>query len=220
MSYIPHWLVSFRGDLGPQGAPVEEFAFGIRMGIPGVVNPALPAATQAAADEFHEAFKAYMGAPGLDFIADVATRETKLYEIGANGRIIATPLVATGEPTIGTGTRKTPWQCAIAVTLFTGGLGKGRFGRYYLPPTEVTLGVDGTLTDSFQTNHADQAALFVEALNDIGSTRGGVSAVVASKIGVGTNKRVTSIRVGQVVDTQRRRRRSLDEAYAIRPIAP
>jgi hypothetical protein len=102
---------------------------------------------------------------------------------------------------------------ALAVSLNTPRRGPSGKGRFFLPMPAVTIN-PGNLEISAADAQgvADSAAQW---LNDLGNEPGvdvlGLAAVVASTKGY--NTRVSSVRVGRVLDTIRTRRRSLKEAY-------
>lgn len=111
----------------------------------------------------------------------------------------------------------------ICVSLRSGqSLGKGNYGRMYLPHTRLPLTTGSPYGDSTaQSTFATAAQTFVQGVNDDAQA---VDAQVAMKImsqAQGTPaKTVDQVAVGRVIDTQRRRRRSLTENYQFRTIAP
>jgi hypothetical protein len=171
------------------------------------------------ADGAHTALKTMISASLMGFTSQVRTREVRLYRIGANGLIQEAPIIASGLPANGSGAANTPWQVSTAVTLFTGGLGKGRFGRFYLPPQNYLLSDDGGIADATADTRMQNVVTFLNSVRAVD----GLSAtavrlcVVGRTEPVGTMRAVTAIRYGTVPDTQRRRRRSLQEAYRISP---
>lgn len=106
-------------------------------------------------------------------------------------------------------TTRVPPQLTIAHTLRTASQrGLASRGRYF-PPTGIsTVDVNGQL-DSGQC--AGLASVAKGLLDSINSLDGG-RVVVFSKKGQSTMV-VTSVAVGTVIDTQRRRRKSLKETY-------
>lgn len=69
-------------------------------------------------------------------------------------------------------------------------------------------------------NVATAAALFLNTVNDVCNTgpEPGVIQIMSSK-GTGTSKGVTSMAIGNVLDTQRRRRNRLVEGYTTRSVS-
>lgn len=112
-----------------------------------------------------------------------------------------------------------PNQVALVVSLTTAvGRGPAHRGRFYLPlPTLALDGATGLALGADCAEIAGSAKAFIEALSDTPGvdTSGAVNAVVMSrKTGAPATHRVTGIEVGRVLDTQRRRRRSLLEDYS------
>jgi hypothetical protein len=101
------------------------------------------------------------------------------------------------------------------VSLYANGIGKGKRGRVYLPPQSHVITPDGTIGAADVTQTLSGFTTFLNALNAL--PHGGAVSTVASVIGntgsIGTGRPVRHIRMGTVMDTQRRRRRSLAEAY-------
>lgn len=103
-----------------------------------------------------------------------------------------------------------PAQCSPCVSLTTATAGSRARGRMFLPPPDVTaVGTSGRLSSTFRS-----AA--VTALDTFFATMAGNAAtcvVVSAVGGVWTTYTVNTIRLGDVVDTQRRRRNAIAEVY-------
>lgn len=105
-----------------------------------------------------------------------------------------------------------PFQCATAVSLRTIFATRSGRGRFYLPPLAVSVLLAGRVTPAVQSDLADAAALMLQAL-----AGGGLTPVVYSRTAHAAVT-ITSIDVGDVIDTQRRRRNKLVEQRESRPI--
>jgi hypothetical protein len=95
------------------------------------------------------------------------------------------------------------------------GLGKGNYGRFYLPYSGLPgLGEPRMNTDQ-QATFLGAYEAFVEELNGyFGALSPATVVRIMGQSGLtGTNKAVAEIGVGRVIDTQRRRRNRLEEAY-------
>lgn len=102
-----------------------------------------------------------------------------------------------------------PPQCAVVVTLHTANATRHGKGRMYLPaPATAWVTAAGRLDTSHRNALAGWAAAFI---GDVNSFVGGQSVDVFSRA-TETAYPVTSISVGDVIDTQRRRRDALVEA--------
>lgn len=105
-----------------------------------------------------------------------------------------------------------PFQCAPVVSLRTAQLSRSGRGRFYAPSLATTQIDGGRMLAGAQTALADSAQDLLQALE-----AGGQAPVIYHR-GAGTTTNVTSIDVGDVIDTQRRRRNKLVEARVSRPI--
>lgn len=116
----------------------------------------------------------------------------------------------------GNGTAAHPPQVSVVASLTTGTRrGNATHGRMYLPLTGVK--VNGT-TFTIATNDRQTIANAVKGLlNDSLGTIADASLdpVVMSNIGSGTTRTITTIAVGSIPDTQRRRRNRFTEEYTI-----
>jgi hypothetical protein len=101
-----------------------------------------------------------------------------------------------------------PYEVACAVTLQTDTRGPRGRGRVYLPPLSVSfMAADGVFSNGVITNMTNHFADFLNAVK----TATGWKPLVVSKRALQLHE-VTSIGVGHVPDSQRRRRRSQLEA--------
>lgn len=109
----------------------------------------------------------------------------------------------------GTGTVRMPQQCAMGVSLRTAFAGASRRGRFYWPCLAATLGTGGKM--AVASNTAVQFANILEGIGDAGGAAAMRPVVYSPTLDLLTP--VTSVRVGDVIDTQRRRRDTLVESY-------
>ena len=100
-----------------------------------------------------------------------------------------------------------PYQCATVISLLTDSATRHGRGRFYLPPL-ATGTVDGGLISAAAITSLDTAwTAFFDSLNT-----DGLNPVVRNRTGH-ISTPVTGARVGNVFDTQRRRRNKLVEVY-------
>jgi hypothetical protein len=104
-----------------------------------------------------------------------------------------------------------PFQIAQCVTLLTERPGRSGKGRMYLPAPVSILDNNGQIGTADRDALLGTTAALLTAINAITSANAAPVAVAASD---GHHWPVTAIRVGRVLDTQRRRRSALPEAYA------
>lgn len=223
------WIATtFRGLLGT----TEQFQFGINWGNPG----ADPDPNEAETLAFAELCKAQFAANWIastpngqmnaafdssvvftEVGAVVKTQTDGTASDGSGGNLEqkfdtqwAAWTVGTRPAGIGTGPTL-PYEVACAVTLQTDKRGPSGRGRIYLPPFITSSMVAGGLFEAATTLKCAQAiGAFLE---DVATASGHVPLVV-SRRRIQLNE-VTSLNVGRVPDSQRRRRRSQDEARAL-----
>lgn len=102
-----------------------------------------------------------------------------------------------------------PFQCATVITLLSASATRHGRGRFYLPPL-AALVLDGGRISAASLTVLDTAwTAFFDSLNT-----DGVTPVIRNRTGhISTT--VTSARVGDVIDTQRRRRNKLTETELV-----
>jgi len=105
-----------------------------------------------------------------------------------------------------------PNQIAMVVTWLTSFTrGPAHKGRIYLPLPATQLDTDGIVSTVSADGIKASAATFLTALNAVSADY--EAAVFSRKAGNPGNNKIQAPSVGRVLDTQRRRRRSLAELY-------
>jgi len=147
----------------------------------------------------------------------------KIAAIGTDGHYLAEPILYESEtPDVGGSTTTIP-QSTVVGSLRSGfTLGGANYGRMYLPHTRLGL-VSGTAQSNAATTDI-VAAAFKTFINDVTAVVNGeitaiVTPVIISQITGRPSKAVTSVAVGTVTDTQRRRRNRLTETSSFEPLA-
>lgn len=111
-----------------------------------------------------------------------------------------------------------PNQVALAVSLTTGYTrGPAHRGRFYLPLPACEMDASGRIPPFYQGTVKASTKTFLEAIADvpgIDAPNSLTPTVMSRKAGAPAHRPITGVDVGQVLDTQRRRRRSLAEAYS------
>jgi hypothetical protein len=143
----------------------------------------------------------------------------KMAAIDTDGTMSDTGIAAVNNyptPAAGGGGDAYP-QLALAVSLLTGvPRGRAHSGRMYLPiGAGVTPDTNGRISSGFATTFADNTAVFINTLNDWAGVdpAWGPNVHIMSGLDGGTRHKVTGVRVGRTVDTQRRRRIGITEQY-------
>lgn len=135
-----------------------------------------------------------------------------------DGGVLVEQAASTLSPVQGAGTQVQPNQCAVVVSLLTGQAGRSRRGRIYVPWLASGL-TAGRLVAAQVTAAADRAAVLAVEARDWGFGGPTLSGeLVVASATYGYNTPVTQIRVGNVMDTQQRRRDGLVEEYQSRAL--
>lgn len=163
-----------------------------------------------------EVWRSVFGIPALTAFGESLTSVVVRSYNDAGLLIAQTERAPAGGSLQGNGTIKMPPQAAVVISLQTIIPGaKGR-GRMYLPLLAITLDTGGRIPSTTVTDIVED---FGGALNTMltgiaaGGLVPGVFLGVASGLGPGAVYPVSKVRVGNVVDTQRRRRDALPESY-------
>lgn len=139
--------------------------------------------------------------------------------VGTNGRESDVAQIDLATPVPGTGAAIHPAQTAIVLSLQTGAPGARNRGRLYLPGLGLTL-QGGRVGVNDLGQLTIDAADFIKQLRSSGDALagGGVTGVaypsVVSTVASG-GRNVTSVRVGNRLDSQRRRAESEKEVYSV-----
>lgn len=146
------------------------------------------------------------------------------YHLDVNGLALHHGVAAMPTEVVGTQTTCLPPECAVVVSLrpdpsSTVFVNPGRRrGRFYLPaPSAAALAANGDLSTTFQNTVLSWAQSLINDIQGMHLTPTDSSTshwdVVIASGREGTTAQVGEIRVGAVMDAQRRRRRSLPESY-------
>lgn len=210
-----HFRATFKGEFksSATGEPYEQWNTSLALSPGGQVSTA---SMQEIADDLRDDFAAWCSTTESGFSGNTFFTEVRLDHVGDNGRIDQDAVFAQvggGGATYSPGQVLLPPSSAVVLTLDTGGRGRSRFGRMYLPLCKVSLTQEGVMGEFQQTEILNSCATLLRNLGNLPGLDGGAGLVVASGAGGGSLKPVQSIRVGRVVDTMRSRRRSMDESY-------
>nr|CRY96729.1 hypothetical protein [uncultured prokaryote] len=229
MTYRPHILLQFGGVLGAN----EQWSCNLRAMIGSYA-----AAEPAPGNAIEGLWNSFLDSNIEDMYQDVFTWFTdsdarisnvarldflKANIINAQGRYMSQENTREWRPptgpvgTVGPG----PYQDTLVVSLLTdANRGRAHRGRIYPPTGQFVVAPSGKITTELRDGVANAAQELLDNLNNqTGIDVNNFRVVVASDLGnPGPIRDVTQIAVGNVVDTQRRRRKSLVEDYVNRPI--
>jgi hypothetical protein len=175
------------------------------------------------------AVKTFHAAPGVKIAASTKLTWVKLAAIAEDGKyrtgqtsvkesVFAGISGAGGNPGGFDATSQMPNQVALCITTTTAvARGYGHAGRFYLPTPQMFPGADGLISQGDADGAKAAVKTFIEAVADVPGVDSDNSPtpVVMSQHGTGVTNKITGAKVGRVLDTQRRRRRSLPENYRL-----
>jgi surface antigen len=208
---------------GKYAGGVEEWSTGFYLGKENA-DAALP--TQAQVDAIATAWKNFFTGVGQNISASWSTDYVKIASMGTDGRSDAQDTVYSNyvtQPT-GSGGNLYPPQIALAASFTSAKMrGVGSHGRMYLPGISIGLDTTGHVGGAGLTAVLGAFKTFINACNAasasgdivILASHGSINKDGTPKIGGSApiNKAVTGIKIGNVFDTQRRRRNQLAETY-------
>ena len=208
--------LTWGGQIGTAGAGTDVWQCGLK--IVGPTPGVLPSPNEANLADWYEDTVTPVHTSSATSISQAAVLKwAKAARIGTDGKYVSEPVVHEGAPQQGyAGSTIASPQDAMAITLWSGlTLGKANYGRFYLPYSALPVALANAQIDS-----GSVAGLLAEAKTFLDETNvwadsfvGDARVVIMSSVGAGTTKVATTVRVGNVRDTQRRRRNGIPEAY-------
>ena len=180
-------------------------------------------------DQAGPALRNFINNSAVAFSNQVQLRELRLYPIaGPDGHVVPAPPYAQGTPIIltyksppaGTNGGMMPLQTSLVASLRTQQIGRRGRGRIYLPPLASSVmassGTDaGTVAAATRAAIGAQVGNMLKALQLKGT---GPNSLWAACIVTGAPYTAYSIinqvRIGNTIDTQKRRRASIAEVYS------
>jgi len=134
----------------------------------------------------------------------------------ADDSLIALSIATRAAPLVGTGTLRMPSQAAMVISLRTNTPGARGRGRLFWPTPAAAVGSDFRVAGTLQTAMLSDAKTWFNGIETILASNFpaiGFNLAVRSKANAAT-PHVVRMQVGNVIDTQRRRRDALAESYA------
>jgi hypothetical protein len=214
MSWPQHWLLVFGGKLNASGAGGEIWQCGIR-GVPGVA--AAYGQEDATLANIQPAMAAWFSSSANLMRSDADLRFLKLNQIGPDGKYTdsVTHQVDFG-PVNGGAASDVPFILTAAISWVTDAArGLAHTGRIYPPvalPSGASMQIAGSVLDQLVTSGKNllAAAAAASSTSPATSFQGIAGRVVSSQ---GAIRAITGVRVGSVIDVQRRRKDALVESY-------
>ncbi len=187
----------------------EEWSTGLRVN--GTVPP-----TAAQLEALDNAFAPLMNSLNIFVTNSVRYLGVKVAPQDVNGlygvdgqareRLRETPIIGGGQGGLP--------QATIVATLTTATpRGLANEGRMYLPATGRTAGADGRIAEGMANGIRQDIITFIAAVEAVGIGTVSIFSKGTPTQPGGAVRDVTGVRIGRVIDTQRRRRNSIAELY-------
>lgn len=211
MPYSNHWLLQFNGIFDQENLG-ELWSFGIR-GVPGVGRAF--GDEDAVLGDIQAGLAAWFSGASSWMRNDAVLKNIKLNEIGPDGKYVD-PTTHEHDYTTtvrGAGPRMWPTFVTCAWSWTTAkARGQAHTGRIYPPctPTGAT-GAATKLGTTDQNAFRDSAKALLSSISSVSGTFD-IAPRVASKVG-GQLEPITGVRIGNVIDVQRRRKNGFVETY-------
>jgi hypothetical protein len=217
--------LTWGGSLGSVGTNVgkEIWQCGVRFAALGGVGTPIGGFGAFDLGDVANAIATYHADPTLHLANDTRLSWVKAALLRVDGEYATEPRLHTfpsGVQGGGGSNSLQAFQVSLAVTLWSGEtLGKANYGRFYLPAMNITRTYgSGTLTSFYTDQIATATRTMLQAVDgELSTLNYDWRLAIMSSLGNGTHKPVAQIKVGDVLDTQRRRRNALDETYAVLP---
>lgn len=171
--------------------------------------------TDADQDDLAEAMWAFLNAM-YPYVPNSFTVESiRLYALSDTGRTVTAPCIYVPTSTLtGGSTNNLAPQLATVVSTGSATLGRKGRGRWYMGPHAASiLEAHGLLSSTYITALSTGAQTFLNALRKNGSGLATAYFPITYHRGTTTGSVINSIRVGDMADTQRRRRAQRKENY-------
>ena len=172
--------------------------------------------------EYGEAVSSFFADADVMVPSDVKLKEVRLTHRGTDGKTIGEPIISPFNVSGGLNTTYAPQNALVNTLVSLKPRAPGRYNRFYLPVGLTTYGDSYKLNGTAQTNYATRLAEFITELNTIGLQDSPVNQAVVSVVsnaGTGWSETVSNVMIGQIIDTQQRRRNALVESYVTSPVS-
>ena len=155
-----------------------------------------------------------------DFMAHTTWRSVVTYKVNEAGKAVSQAEASFAATVKGSSANNMPPQVAVVGTLLTGAPGRSNRGRIYLGGVAAASVTDqGRINAAPQGRYGDGLAGLYKRLRDK-TLQGDVFRPVVVSPTLGAARKITQVQVGDVYDTQRRRRNKLIETRIVRGVDP
>nr|CRY97265.1 hypothetical protein [uncultured prokaryote] len=216
MAYRPHTLITLAGRLAEQSVADEIWQIGVRgLNPAGGDTPVDPAEFANLAAAVQPGLATWFASAGAKIPVLVNYQQLKIVNIGADGKYTSEPYTPVFSPITGNSATHGigPSFLSLAYSWETGVVGRrGKRGRVYPPNFGQTFVQDTAQVSAASITATGVAAkAFLAALDQSGDEFQFQPAVVSS---LGPWGYINKIRIGNVMDVQRRRKDAVAETYA------
>ena len=211
MPYADQHLLFTASGLTASG---ETWSCGLRTR--GFLTSGLP----AKAEQVAERWATLITTPGALFGVGTTITNVTARRVNTAGVTVEQAEASPNAATSGSGGPVLPPQCSVVVTLLTDRPGRTGKGRIFLPALGSAASTIGRIGVTQRTSILNGVAALITGINsDLagGATGDTARIAVQSQAGLVASD-VVAVRVGDVFDTQRRRRADLVENYAVAPV--
>lgn len=185
-----------------------------------------PAPTEQGVADIAAAWQTYFSAPTSYVSNKYRFKMAKLQTMAVDGKAVADSAVyfqpATPVPGASSGQAMPPQTALVATLANSLPRGLATKGRMFLPGVNAGVDDTGHLLASVPEGISTNLQTFFNTIYQDADTPGNpilVSLGNSLQLRPGAARYVTQIRVGNVYDTQRRRRNALVESYTVKPVS-
>lgn len=169
------------------------------------------------AEQVAERWATLIATPGATFGVGTTVTNVTARRINPSGVTIEQAEASPNAPASGSGGPILPPQCSVVVTLLTDRPGRTGKGRIYLPALGSAASTIGRIGATQRTAILNGMAALITGINSdlAGGSSGDTARIAVQSQAALVASDVVAVRVGDVFDTQRRRRADLVENYAV-----
>ncbi|MGV0954835.1 MAG: hypothetical protein ACOYBR_11070, partial [Fluviibacter sp.] len=203
------------------GVTRSTAAWNISQGWAGVSGDGTHEVTDGDKDGIVDQIGTYFNAEAGYIPNDYQVQDIRLYAVTSAGVAATAPDIYSPTSTM-QGSDSAAWpgpSNALVISTATATLGRKGRGRWYLGPVSNIYGADGLVPGSIRTAAVTAAATMFDNIRNIGSAASARYAPVVWHRGTTTASVIKSLRVGDEIDQQQRRRRQRAETYTSQALA-
>lgn len=226
MPYSPHYRVRVSGVFAADtDNPYEIWSWGFQYGSSATVVPnPVPPIDNDVFDTLLGLITDLHESPSAKIATEAKLTEVKVSAIDPDGHVVVNGNGAFRQRVVqfspedhqgGGGGIVHPPQVALCASLQTVRAGRHSRGRFYLPAPVIPVTSSGVISQANRDTVAGRLGVFLNAVNAIDDTANAV--IVAGSDGI--SSAVNILRLGLVLDTQRRRRNALAENYVLTAVS-